>query len=166
MQSGKAPIAESSSIESLLERHWSHRRPLPTGLLGAVTALFWAVWIYLVLPLVGLLLWAFGVRHLIGEMEDGGYQSLLQSLLAYSSVLLVLVALLAVWMAWNIVRYGGASDRRTVKRPDVTVNEVAEAFRIDGSLLESLRANRRARIDLDEQDCLLMLEESSPGLRA
>ena len=43
MQSGAAPIAESSTVEALLQRHWSHRRPLSTGLLGALTAVFWAI---------------------------------------------------------------------------------------------------------------------------
>ena len=157
MQSGAAPIAESSSIESLLHRRWSHRRPVPTGLLGALTAVFWAIWVYLVLPLVGLLLWAFGARLFVRELAEGGYRALLSSLLAYSTVLLGLVALLAIWMAWNIVRYGGASDRRTVKRPAVTDGEIAAAFRIDDSLLEQLRARRTVHLDLDADDCVMMV---------
>jgi biofilm PGA synthesis protein PgaD len=131
---------------------------VPTGVVGALTALFWAVWIYLVLPLVGLLLWAFGVKLFVRELAEGGYRVLLASLLAYSTVLLALVALLAMWMAWNIVRYGGASDRRTARRPGVTDPEIAAAFRIDTSLLETLRGHRKVRVDLDADDCILLLE--------
>jgi poly-beta-1,6-N-acetyl-D-glucosamine biosynthesis protein PgaD len=114
MQSGEAPIVEASTLDALRARQWSGRRPLPTGILSALTVLFWGVWLYLVLPLVSLLLWAFGVRFVIREIAAGGYEGLRSSLVAYSSVLLGLVGLLALWIVWNVTRYGGDKDRRTV----------------------------------------------------
>jgi len=164
MQSGVAPIADASSLQSFLQRRWSHRRPVPTGVLGVLTALFWALWIYLVLPLAGLLLWAVGVRLFVNRLAADGYRALLSSLLAYSSVLLILVGLLALWMAWNIMRYGGLSDRRTARRPDVPDPDVAAAFKIDASLLDVLRSGRDVRIDLDADDCIVVV--SGPTLAA
>jgi poly-beta-1,6-N-acetyl-D-glucosamine biosynthesis protein PgaD len=158
MPPGKAPIAESSTVDALLARQWSHRRPLPTGLLALLTVLFWGVWLYLVLPLVSLLLWAFGVRFLVEQIRRGGYEGLLGSLITYGMVLLVLVSLLALWITWNVVRYGGSSDRRTVKRAEVPDWVVRETFRIDASLLSVLRAERLVRVDFKGDDVMLIAD--------
>jgi len=159
MPSGKAPTAEASTVGALLARHWSHRRPVPTGVLAMLTVLFWAVWLYLVLPLVSLVLWAFGVRFFIEQIRQGGYEGLRGSLLAYSSVLLVLVGLLALWIAWNVARYGGRSDRRTVKRAEVPDADVRDAFRLDDDLLAVLRDRRLVRVDLNGGGVVLIGDE-------
>ena len=158
MVSGKAPIAESSTVEALLARHWSHRRTVPTGILALLTVLFWAVWLYLVLPLVSLLLWALGVRVFLKQFRQGGYEGLLGSLITYGVALLVLVGLLAFWITWNVVRYGGSSDRRTVKRAEVPDWVVRGKFRIDDSLLSVLRAERLVRVDFEGDDVVVIAD--------
>jgi poly-beta-1,6-N-acetyl-D-glucosamine biosynthesis protein PgaD len=154
--SGEAPIAEASTLDALRARRWSHRGPLPNGFLSLLTVLFWGLWLYLVLPLVSLLLWALGLRLFVRELTRGSYEGLLTSLIAYSSVLLVFVGLLALWIAWNVVRYGGRNDRRSRKREEVTDREIQEAFRLDDSLLSTLRDERVVRLDLDAEDCVVM----------
>jgi poly-beta-1,6-N-acetyl-D-glucosamine biosynthesis protein PgaD len=165
MPSGEAPIAESSTLDALLARHWSHRRPLPAGILSLLTLLFWVVWIYLVLPLVSLLLWFFGVRLVFQQIVTGGYEGLRASLISYSTVLLALIALLALWIAWNVSRYGGSNDRRTVRRAEVTDGEVREAFHLDAGLLSVLRGERLLRVDLDG-DGGVMLIAAAPSRMA
>ncbi|HYU34749.1 MAG TPA: poly-beta-1,6-N-acetyl-D-glucosamine biosynthesis protein PgaD [Thermoanaerobaculia bacterium] len=162
MPSGEAPIGKPSTAKALLSRKWSKRRPLPAGLLSLLTVGFWAVWLYLVMPLVSLLLWAFGVRLFIQEIVADGFEGLRTSLVAYSSILLVLVGLLALWIGWNVVRYGGSHDRRTVKRAEATDQEVRQAFHLDESLLERMRTERLVRIDLDRDDCVVMIAAPSP----
>lgn len=159
MPPGKAPIAEASTVDALMARQWSRRRPLPTGLLALLTVLFWGIWLYLVLPLVSLLLWAFGVRFLVEQIRLGGYEGLLGSLATYGVVLLVLVSLLALWITWNVVRYGGSHDRRTVKRVEVPDWVVRGRFRIDDSLLAVLRAERLVRVDFKGDDVVLIADE-------
>ena len=158
MPPGKAPIAESSTVDALLARQWSHRRPLPTGFLALLTVLFWGVWLYLVLPLVSLLLWAFGVRFLVEQIRLGGYEGLLGSLITYGMVLLVFVSLLALWIAWNVVRYGGSSDRRTVKRAEVPDWVVRGKFRIDDGHLSVLRAERLVRVAFEGDDVVVIAD--------
>jgi poly-beta-1,6-N-acetyl-D-glucosamine biosynthesis protein PgaD len=162
MPSGAARIDDTSTIDALLRRHWSHRRPVPTGLLGLLTVAFWAVWIYLVLPILGLLLWAFGIQFIVHEMAEGGYQVLLASLASYSAILLVVIGLLALWILWNVFRYGGRQDRRTVKRPEVPDAEVGAAFRLDDTLLGSIRGERFVRLDLDTDDCVVFIDAEAP----
>lgn len=161
MVSGEAPIAESSTVDALLARHRSHRRPVPTGILALLTVLFWAVWLYLVLPLVSLLLWALGVRVFLERFRQGGYEGLLASLATYSSVLLVIVSLLTFWIVWNVVRYGGSSDRRTVKRAEVPDWVVRETFRLDDKLLTLLRTERLVRVDF-EGEGVVVIPDSRP----
>jgi len=156
MQSGEAPIVEASTLDALRARQWSGRRPLPTGILSALTVLFWGVWLYLVLPLFSLLLWVLGVRFVIREIAEGGYEGLRASLVAYSSVLLGLLGLLALWIAWNVTRYGGDKDRRTVKRGEVGDMEVRKAFQLDESLLSALRGERFVRVNLDGDGVVVM----------
>jgi poly-beta-1,6-N-acetyl-D-glucosamine biosynthesis protein PgaD len=157
MPSGKVPIAESSTIAALRSRQWSRRRPLSAGVISLLTVVCWAVWMYLVLPLVSLLLWALGVRLFLAELTKGGYEGLRTSLVAYSSVVLVLAGLLASWILWNVRRYGGSHDRRTAKRAEVTDLETQRAFHLDESLLAVLRDERLLRIDLDQDDCVVVI---------
>ena len=156
MESGAAPIAEASTIASLRQRRWSHRQPASTGLMGVLTAAFWALWLYLVLPLLSLVLWAAGVKLFVSQATDDGYQALLSTLVAYSSILLGLVGLLAIWIFWNVARYGGSQNRRTVKRPDVTELEAWQKFRVDHSIGESLRVERFLSVDLDDDGCVVV----------
>ena len=157
MPPGEARTADTSRLRALQDRRWSHRRPVTTGAISALTLLFWAVWAYLVVPLVTAVLWFFGVRLFGEQMGMDGYDGLRQSLLAYSTVLLTLVGLLAAWIAWNVIRYGGSHDRRTVKSAEVTDPEVWAAFQLDDSLLEPLRRDRMARIDVNEYGCVVVI---------
>ena len=150
MQSGAALIDEASTIEAMRARRGAPRRPLPTGMLGTLTVVFWAVWVYLILPLVSLVLWAAGVRLFAREIGADGYRGLAQTVIAYSSTLLVLVALLAFWIAWNVARYGGTHDRRRVKAHEIADRAVWERFHLDDALGQSLRQARSVGVDVDE----------------
>lgn len=162
MPFGEAPTVETSTARSLLSRQWSRRRPLPAGLVSLLTVGFWAVWLYLVMPLISLLLWVFGVRLFMKEFSNGGYEGLRSSVAAYSSVLLVLAGLLMLWIAWNVERYGGPNDRRTAKRPEVADEKVREAFHLDDGLLQVLRNERLVRLDLGPDGRVMMIAAAGP----
>ncbi|HEV8238236.1 MAG TPA: poly-beta-1,6-N-acetyl-D-glucosamine biosynthesis protein PgaD [Thermoanaerobaculia bacterium] len=158
MPSGAARIDEASTIAEL-RRRGSRGKPLPAGMLGVLTVVCWAVWIYLVLPLLSLFLWVTGVRLFVRENPVAGYHALAATLLAYSSTLVILVGLLAIWIFWNVARYAGKLDRRTVKRPEVASAAVWKSFRVDASIGQSLRAARSMRVDLDRDGCLVVVAE-------
>src|SRR5688572_3445606 len=85
MQSGAALIDDASTVEAMRARRGSPRRALPTGMLVTLTVVVWAVWIYLILPMVSLVLWASGVRLFAREIGADGYRGLAQTVIAYSS---------------------------------------------------------------------------------
>ena len=158
MPSGAARIDDASTIAEL-RRRGARGKPLPAGMLGALTVVCWAVWIYLVLPLLSLFLWVTGVRLFVRENPVASYHALAATLLAYSSTLVILVGLLAIWIFWNVARYAGKLDRRTVKRPEVANAEVWKSFRLDASIGHSLREARSMRVDLDRDGCLVVVAE-------
>lgn len=130
--------------------------------MSVVTLAFWAVWFYFVTPLVTLVLWLLGVGLVRDHVTATGYHDMRQAILSYSLVLLGMVALLTFWIVWNVVRYSGTADRRTVKRPDVTDLEVWQTFKLDDSIHATLCATRLARIDLDETDTVVVISTATP----
>jgi biofilm PGA synthesis protein PgaD len=162
MQSGVALIDEASTIEAMRSRRGSSSKPLPAGMLGALTAAFWAVWIYLVLPLLSLVLWVSGVRLFARETSADSYRVLAQTLIAYSSTLSVLVGLLALWIVWNVSRYGGTHDRRRIKAVEIADSVVWKQFRLDDALGQSLRAARSVRVEVDAAGSVIGLHHLSP----
>jgi len=162
MPSGKAPTGEPGTARALLGEQWSRRRPLPAGIFSLLTVVFWAVWLYLVAPLISLLLWAFGVRLFLREIGADRFLGLRTALVSYSTALLVLVGVLALWIAWNVVRYGGSHDRRTAKRVGATDEQVRHAFHLDESLFERMRTERLVRIGLDRDGRAVRAEATPP----
>lgn len=151
MRSGTAPIAELSTLSSFLDRRYRLRR-LGGGVLVAVTALFWGMWIYLAMPLLSLLLWTFGMRLYYRQMvELGGHEALLHSLAGYSLVLLGIGCALALWIVWNLRRYGGARDRRHRARPPAPGPDVAALFQLSPERLHELRSGKVMRLDFDAE---------------
>jgi hypothetical protein len=55
-----------------------------------------------------------------------------------------------------VVRYGGSSDRRTVKRAEVPDWVVRGAFHLDESLLSVLRAERLLRVDFEGEGVVVL----------
>ena len=158
-QRGEAQIDDASRVEAMLARRWSRREPARAGVLSLLTLAFWALWIYLVAPLLTALAWFLGVRLFGDESGGGGYEDLRLALAGYATILLAIIGLLLAWIFWNVFRYGGEQDRRTVKAPDVTDSEVAAAFRVDPSVIDRLRQVRLARVDLNGHGLVVLAAE-------
>lgn len=82
------------------------------ALFGALTAIFWAVWVFLWLPLVTLLGWLFfGYRFQFHMIELDGYEGFLELLAIYAVVILFMGGGLIAWAKYNHWRFRG-TDRR------------------------------------------------------
>ncbi len=100
----KYPLVERPELQSGRQR----------TLYGALTLIFWVLWIYLWLPLLALLAWALGVEQAYKYMIVlGGYNDFLRVLGMYGLVILLLGCGLIVWAIYNIVRFGGGESRLT-----------------------------------------------------
>lgn len=102
--------------------------PLPSRLgWGVATAFFWAVWVYLWMPLVTLVFWLFGVR-LFGTFVDHTLQTdwrkFAHLVVIYAVVVCAMGGALLVWARIEFMRFRSV-NRRTKPVP-VSVEEVAE----------------------------------------
>ncbi|MBX3591228.1 MAG: poly-beta-1,6-N-acetyl-D-glucosamine biosynthesis protein PgaD [Burkholderiaceae bacterium] len=96
------------------------QRVLSAGL----TALLWAVWAYLWLPVIALLGWLFGASRFYEEMVvASGDVALLELLGWYALVIGLLAGSLVCWASYNFIRFRG-KERRSIRRA-TTIEEIA-----------------------------------------
>jgi len=109
---------------------------------AALTAVFWALWLYLWLPVVALLGWAFGFSRFYDEMvRREGYKPLAELLGWYGLAIGLLAGSLVCWAIYNLLRFRGR-ERRTA-RPLVRVAQIAEDAGVDA---DTLLLWQRARV--------------------
>jgi biofilm PGA synthesis protein PgaD len=100
----KQPIIERPDLQTRGQR----------TVTGALTVAFWALWIYLWVPLLALLAWALGIQQAYKYMIAlQGYHLLGHVLAIYAAVILVLGSILLAWAGYNIHRFGGRADKRS-----------------------------------------------------
>lgn len=117
-----------------------------------ITALFWAAWLYLIMPLLSLLLWFAGIHFFVEEMiERGGYEALLGELLHYGLVVLGMSAVIFVWVSWNRQHYGN-HNLRTNQPLRVELDELAGHIGLSPEDLRTVQAMRDLRVTFDEHD--------------
>ena len=103
-------------------------------LYGSVTLVFWALWIYLWLPLVALLGWILGIRIAYNEMVVRNGLSLLHDRASlYAIIVGCLGGSLLVWAYYNFIRFRGVQRRRA--RLPVTRAEQARHFGVEPATL-------------------------------
>ena len=113
-----------------------------------VTVLFWALYLYLLLPLLTLLLWGLGVRNSFVNLY--GRQQGIDPFLLYALPLMAIAASMVVilWAEYNRRRFSGR-DRRL--RPHNTSQaRIAAALHAPPELAERLAASRVVILHMDE----------------
>ena len=85
-------------------------------LFGSMTLVFWALWIYLWLPLLALVGWYLGVKITYTEMVvKNGFAGLLHLLGWYVAVISVMGASLLAWAYYNLARFREVRRRKRVE---------------------------------------------------
>jgi biofilm PGA synthesis protein PgaD len=111
-------------------------------LFGSMTVVFWALWIYLWLPILALIGWALGFKIAYYEMVvKNGYVGLLHLLGFYVTVIVCLGASLLIWAYYNLARFRGVMRRKSV--PNSSSPGVAERYRIAPEDLALWKRERR-----------------------
>ncbi|MCM5571527.1 poly-beta-1,6-N-acetyl-D-glucosamine biosynthesis protein PgaD [Burkholderiaceae bacterium FT117] len=109
---------------------------------ATLTAFFWALWVYLWLPVLALVGWWFGATRFYDEMvRQEGYRPLVEMLGWYAICIGLLAGSLILWALYNLGRFRGRERRKA--RPVVLVSQVAARAGLDA---DQLLAWHRARI--------------------
>lgn len=122
----------------------------------AATAAFWALWLYIITPLLTIVLWIAGVHVFDKEMlELGGYELFVHKLSTYGVVVLLIMLVCLLWVTWNVKRYSGRNAR--VKVQTLSTNEIAAMAGIEAQVLDGIQKAKRLVVDFDEKDRLLVV---------
>lgn len=115
---------------------------------GFITAAFWLVYLYLLMPLVTLVLWALGIRTAFYELYVR--ESEVDPFLMFVLPLLAgLCAILLIgWAGYNRMRFSGA-DRRH-RAADVPGGEVAFALGASQKVAAVLAESKVAVLHMDQ----------------
>jgi poly-beta-1,6-N-acetyl-D-glucosamine biosynthesis protein PgaD len=129
--------------------------PLRLAAEVTATALFWGLWLYVVMPLVSLLLWLAGVQVFVEQMITlGGYEAFLEKLMTYGLVVLAIMLTIFAWVLWNVKHYG-KRNTRSHELAAVTLAETAEAAGMEIEAVEKLQYLPRMILAFDDQKRLM-----------
>ena len=114
-----------------------------------ITAVLWAVYLYLWVPLVSLLAWAMGFEFAYAVMvRAGGARDLLPILLEYAVVVSIIFSGFTIWSVSNRLRFKDLS-RRTRRAP-VRDEALADYFRVPVSQIAAMRSRQVIHVSVDE----------------
>jgi biofilm PGA synthesis protein PgaD len=123
-------------------------------LFGSMTIMFWALWIYLWLPVLALIGWALGFKIAYYEMVvKNGYVGLLHLLGFYATVVLCLGGSLLIWAYYNLARFRGVMRRKSV--PTSSNPGVSERYGIAPEVLSKWLREQRLVLHHDAGGRLL-----------
>jgi biofilm PGA synthesis protein PgaD len=126
---------------------WQRRRQ--RMLYGSLTALFWAVWVYLWMPALAFAGWILGVRIGYGEMViRNGFSGVIGLVKLYSVIIASLGGALLAWAYYNYFRFRGVERRKGA--PRVTLEKLSERYGIDRRTLQ--RWSRAKRLVVHHND--------------
>ena len=114
------------------------------------TAIMWAVYLYLWVPLVSLFAWLLGFEFAYDIMiRSAGAQDLGGVLIVYGVIILVIFATVAFWSLGNLLRYGKLKRRHAAD--DLSIKQMAEFFEIGSETVERLRSTPSVSIEFDAE---------------
>lgn len=111
----------------------------------------WGLWAYLITPLISLMVWGIGA-YLVKDrlMTEGSYETFAR-VFGYGGIILTMWCVLAIWIAWNQLRYGRRNRRRR-PLPNITPEEMSRVMGIQVIDVERLRNSKEAFMHFDDAD--------------
>jgi biofilm PGA synthesis protein PgaD len=105
------------------------------------TTLVWALWLYLFLPLLNIILWLLGIRFFYVEViEKAGYLQLLNLFTKMGWSILVVFIVLRFWGYYNYFRFGKKDRRKFVS--STTVEQLSGVFNLPPEKIVELQSKK------------------------
>ena len=121
-----------------------------------VWAICWAMWIYLLFPLVALSNWLMGDRKMINEMRwFGGYKSLLELMEIYLITLLVMAML---WLCWSCYRALRTRKLLPSAHKIITDQDLCAFYHVKADELHQCRNAAMITVFFDDQGQIVHLD--------
>lgn len=105
------------------------------------TTLVWALWLYLFLPLLNIILWLLGIHFFYVEViEKAGYLQLLNLFTKMGWSILVVFAVLRFWGYYNYLRFGKKDRRKFVS--STTAEQLSGLFNLPPEQIVELQSKK------------------------
>jgi biofilm PGA synthesis protein PgaD len=105
------------------------------------TTLVWALWLYLFLPLLNIILWLLGIHFFYVEViEKAGYLQLLNLFTKMGWSILVVFIVLRFWGYYNYFRFGKKDRRKFVS--STTVEQLSGVFNLPPEKIIELQSKK------------------------
>jgi poly-beta-1,6-N-acetyl-D-glucosamine biosynthesis protein PgaD len=119
---------------------------------GSLTLVFWALWIYWLLPVFTAVLWFFGIRLFYQEIfPQGGLEEFLTLLRDAGIVFVAIIALIFIWTHYNYLWFLRRGERRNKFVPICHDTDLARFFRVDPEALEQAKGASRIEVNLEKE---------------
>jgi poly-beta-1,6-N-acetyl-D-glucosamine biosynthesis protein PgaD len=122
-------------------------------------SLGWAIWFHLMLPLMALLAWAFGIRRfrifVLSEVERTFH-----TLLVYALVVAASGSVFLLWSLYNWLRFRHR-DRRG-SPPQATPADLARAYHLEEAEVLRIQALKSLEVAFDEQGRIVGVDAHAP----
>ena len=133
--------------------------PLHRAAFGVVTFAFWAMWIYLMMPALTLLGWAFGASRFVDVMiVQGGAMDVVRLLVWYLLVILIMCGSLIGWALYNWRRFRNATRRSNTLKPLANAN-VAARLGVEERVLADWQQRKVMDVEFDEHGRIAAVDE-------
>lgn len=145
------------SAQSPLIVHPENQSNVQRVTFGTLTAMIWAGWIYLWLPLVTTILWIVGIRWSYLQLfaQARGFE--IKNILI---AMLVCIAAVIYWSSYNYLRFRGKDRRKGI--PPVTREAVGVEFGVaDPAVLSMLARDKRIEMQFDRDGRLIAAKSAN-----
>lgn len=132
---------------------YARQRPLQKSLHTLLTFAVWALWFYLLLPLLTLLAWFLGIRNALVVLVVRNHGASLFDMLLVLKIALIAAIVVQCWAAYSMIRFGGKNRRRAHKT--VRPATVAAWFGVSDKSAVVMRDAQRVVLDVDVDGRLL-----------
>ncbi|HQL90719.1 MAG TPA: poly-beta-1,6-N-acetyl-D-glucosamine biosynthesis protein PgaD [Syntrophales bacterium] len=115
-----------------------------------ITVVCWGIYLYLLLPLLTLVLWVFGVQTIYDQIiGEKGYEELARLLQNGGITVLVIFLIVSGWTYYNYLWFLRRGERRGGRVKISSDVEMAGMLGTDSAALEEIRKARRMEIRVD-----------------
>ena len=105
------------------------------------TGFVWAIWIYLLLPVINITIWIFGFGFMnLSVIEQVSYEELLDLLIKMGWAVLIVFLVFHLWGYYNYIRFGKKSRRKS--SATVTIEQLAAHYRIPADEIRKLQEQK------------------------
>lgn len=105
------------------------------------TGFVWALWVYLLLPFVNILIWVFGIKYFhFSVIEQVGYMELMDLFKKMGWIVLIIFLVMRLWGYYNYYRFGRRCRRESAK--PASFDQLAAHFNIPSERIKTMQRQK------------------------